>query len=109
MIVAQASYQAIRGADVTCQCWLRNEAGPVNAEVLALEVTATPYGRRISQASWPAEGGEHGRVTFVVPQEHKLPAGLYQLRLRVTGGGDEMPDAPAIGSVCALGLLEIVG
>ena len=107
LIVAQSSFQAIRGADVLCHCWLRSEAGPVNAEVLTLEVEAVAYGKRITQAAWPATGEADGRVTFTVPEDHKLNAGLYQLRMRVTGGGVEMPDPP-IGSMCALGLLEIV-
>lgn len=109
LIVAQSSFQAIRGADVLCRCWLRSEIGPVNAEVLTLEVAATAYGKRITQATWPATGEADGRVTFIVPEDHKLTPGLYQLRLRVTGGGDEIPDAPVIGSLCALGLLEIAG
>lgn len=98
MIVAQTSYQAIRGADVACQCWLRDEAGRVDASGLSLEVEAVAYGRKHVQATWPATGDNQGRVQFTVPNGHKLNGGLYQLRIRVEPSGE----------LASLGLLEIV-
>lgn len=98
MIVAQTSYQAIRGADVECQCWLRDEAGPVSLSEFSLEIQAVAYGRRHIQATWPATGDNQGRVQFTVPNGHKLNGGLYQLRIRVEPSGE----------LVSLGLLEIV-
>ncbi|WP_180859704.1 hypothetical protein [Stenotrophomonas maltophilia] len=98
MIVAQNSYQAIRGADVECQCWLRDDAGRVNLHELSLEVQAIAYGRKHVQATWPATGDSEGRLQFTVPNGHKLDGGLYQLRIRFDPSGE----------LVSLGLLEIV-
>ncbi|HIE0523798.1 TPA: hypothetical protein ACXJLS_000390 [Stenotrophomonas maltophilia] len=98
MIVAQTSYQAIRGADVECQCWLRDEAGRVDASQMDLQVEAVAYRRRHVQATWQATGNAEGRIQFTVPNGHKLNGGLYQLRIRVEPSGE----------LVSLGLLEIV-
>ena len=98
MIVAQQSYQAIRGSDVTCQCWLRDESGPLDASDMGLLVEAVAYGQRHVRAEWPGTGEADGRVTFVVPNGHRLDAGLYQLRIR----------SEQFGPVVSLGLLEVV-
>ncbi len=98
MIVQQRSYQAIRGSDVACQCWLRDETGPVDASAMPLQVEAIAYGRSHVQATWLATGQPCGRVDFTVPEGHKLAAGLYQVRIRSADHGP----------VVSLGLLEVV-
>lgn len=98
MIVAQNSYQAIRGSDVECQCWLRDDAGRVDASGFDMQVEAVGYGRCHVRAQWPAVGDAQGNVKFAVPSGHKLNGGLYQLRLR----------SEQFGPVVSLGLLEIV-
>ncbi len=98
LITQQCSYQAVRGADVQLQCWLRNEAGRVDASQMDLQVEAFAYGRRHVQVTWQATGNAEGRIQFTVPNGHKLNGGLYQMRIRVEPSG----------GLVSLGLLEIV-
>lgn len=97
-VVAQRSYQAIRRAAVPCECWVRDEAGPVDLSGETIEVQVVAYGGRHVRATWTAAGHSDGRLEFTVPGDHVLNEGLHQLRARIEPAGE----------LLALGLLEVV-
>ncbi|HGM5043067.1 TPA: hypothetical protein ACKPZV_000223 [Stenotrophomonas maltophilia] len=113
MIVAQASFQAIRGTDTLCQFWIRDEQGRVAADAMSITVEAVAYGRRHVREEWVGTGDDQGRVQFTVPGATKLDGGLYQLRVKVPVAGDAPPalldgSESAPEEIAHLGLLEIV-
>lgn len=113
MIVAQTSFQAIRGNDTLCQFWMRDEQGRVPADAMSISVEAVAYGRRHVQETWPASGDSQGRVQFTVPGATKLNGGLYQLRVKVPVADDAplplVADEESVPvEIVHLGLLEIV-